>query len=118
MSSLIKFKYFTAGCITGTFIQIYMLSLAEKRLQFRKNELNSLKLFYNNQIENVKPESVNKRENDLVLSFIYHTYLEYFVGMGFILFKFLNKENKNEIIQNLINDNILLKRAELSKSEE
>jgi len=92
MNYLNKIKLFSSGCVAGVLLQLCMYSAAEKRFQIRKDEVNMLKLLCKNKIENLKNSSPVLGEQDLIVSFIYHSYVEYLLNAGFNGVNYIVKE--------------------------
>ena len=105
MSSILNFKYFVYGCVSGLFLQIYFSARAEKRFETRRQEMNKLKLLYENQIDNLKTTH-GWRDQNIIFSFLYHTYLEYAISTGFLVLKFINQENKTDKIKHFLMSNL------------
>jgi hypothetical protein len=101
-----KLKFFITGCAAAGLLKIYLLSLQEKEAEYKNYEINKHKLLNGEELDNFKP-IYNKIKKDVVFSFLYHTYLEYLVGMGFVFFKFINQENKSNLIKDYFDKNIL-----------
>lgn len=107
MSHLLNLKYFVYGCVSGLFLQIYFSAQAEKRYESRREEMNKLKLLYQNQIDNLR--SISGKDQHLIFSFLYHTYLEYAISTGFLVLKFINQENKTDKIKQFFMNNLASK---------
>jgi hypothetical protein len=92
-----KFKYLMSGCLMGGFLQLTLLTIVERSYRLRMTEIDRLKLMYQNKIENKKTKTITKKDEDLVFSFIYHSYLEFMVNTGFLLINFLIRGREKKI---------------------
>jgi hypothetical protein len=117
MNFTTKLKFFTSGCAAAGLLKLYLLSLEEKETQYKHYEINKHKLLNGEELENLKHFN-NKIEKDVVFSFLYHTYLEYLIGMGMVFFKFINQENKTNLIKNYFYKNILQRSEKVNVIEQ
>jgi hypothetical protein len=99
MTTLQKFKYLLSGCIMGGFIQLTLLMMVERSNRLRVTELDRLKLMYQNKIENKKKITITKKDEDLIFSFLYHSYMEYMVNTGFRFINFLIRGRDKKLNQ-------------------
>jgi hypothetical protein len=104
MSSILNLKYFVYGCVSGLFLQLYFSAQAEKRYETSREEMNKLKLLYENQIDNLKTSS--RKDQHIVFSFLYHTYMEFAISTGFLILNFINQENKTDKIKSFLMRNL------------
>jgi hypothetical protein len=81
----------------GGFLHLTLLTIVERSNRLRMTEIERLKLMYQNKIENKKTKTITKKDEDLVFSFIYHSYLEFMVNTGFLFINFLIRGREKKI---------------------
>ena len=82
MTTLLKIKYLLYGGFTASVLQLIYLAYIERSVDLRKDELRKLKLELQEKKEEIK---VNRIENkDLIFSFLFESYYEYFMKISFI----------------------------------
>lgn len=112
MSVYSKIKYFSYGCLGGVMAHLYITSIAEQRLQFRRKELMRLKLMLREGVDSPKIDDLgkqmidNNKDQDVIFPLLYHTYLNYLVNSVIVFAKFLTDEGKREKIDHYIRSTI------------